>query len=167
MKIFVYLLSCVLLISIGSLFVIKKPDGTTWISLDDFSPKTSLIDKAKAFKKNIVSKTKALINIEEDPRTIYKWKDEKGVWHYSDKQLDKSINQENNLSEVWDIPNNLTVIPAEPPFIKSKKIDTHKSNTDSVVSNLEKNNKINALINDAKGVQELMGQRTKIIDENL
>ena len=167
MRLFVYLLSCVLLICFASFFFIKKPDGHPWLTINKFIPNTNFTNQAKTFSKNLINKTKSIVGV-ENSTTIYKWKDEQGVWHYSDKPLSKTPGENISKATVWNVPNNLTVIPVEKPFIPLKNINnptnTDKNNSDH---NIPVSSKVSTLINDAKGIQKLMDQRTKMINENL
>jgi len=161
MKTFIYLLSCVLFICLGSLFFLKQPDGTAWLKVSDFDKSSSILSTVDDIKSTIVIKSKSLLESATPQEPIYKWQDEQGVWHYSDTQQ--------SGAEIYKTPDNLTVIPAEktvPVSVKNNKAMEAKKNGNEQ-SKSEKSNKVDTLIKDAKGIQQLMDDRTKKIDENL
>ena len=171
MKHFVYLIMCLLMLSFVSLFVLKSPKGKPWLSVSDFYDHNVFAQKFTNFKNSILDNTDSLLNdskslisdslnSESQDAPIYKWQDEKGTWHYSDKP------QEN--SEAWIKPENLTVIPAIKPL--SQK-DTHSIKDTKTLKPIDKSdiktNKVTELMNDVNNVQQLMDNRTKTIDEQL
>jgi hypothetical protein len=71
MPLFYKLIILGLITALAAPFIIKKPDGTPMMTLKQFMPDaTSSINKLKNMAK-------------EDPQ-LYRWKDEKGRWQYSD-----------------------------------------------------------------------------------
>lgn len=171
MKHFVYLIMCLLILSIGSLFVLKSPKGEPWLSVSDFYDHNVFAQKFTNFKNSILDNTDSLLNdskslisdslnSESQDAPIYKWQDEKGTWHYSDKP------QEN--SEAWIKPENLTVIPAIKPLV-AEELHPEKVNKSNQASGSKSTNpnKITELMNDVNNVQQLMDNRTKVIDEQL
>jgi len=171
MKHFVYLILCILILSIGCLFFLKSPKGEPWLSVSDFYDTKVITQKITHFKNSFLDNTDSLLNDSKSlisdslngvntEGAIYKWQDEKGTWHYSDTQ------QEN--SEAWIKPENLTVIPAIKPL--SQK-DTHSIKDTKTLKPIDKSdiktNKVTELMNDVNNVQQLMDNRTKTIDEQL
>ena len=143
----------------GSLFVLKSPKGKPGLNVSDFYDSQSIYQKTTHLKNTVMNRIKSLIYSEPEP-SIYKWQDEQGVWHYSDK---KQLN-----SNVWVKPENLTVLPALTP------IDTNEENTFEPSKKVDgstllpnNNSKIKDLINNTNNVQELMNNRTKNIDKQL
>jgi len=161
MKTFIYLLSCVLFICLGSLFFLKQPDGTAWLKVSDFDKSSSILSTVDDIKSTIVIKSKSLMESVTPQEPIYKWQDEQGVWHYSDTQQ--------SGAEVYKTPDNLTVTPAEKTVAVTvkKNISTEFKNKGTEQSKNNKLNKVDTLIKDAKGIQQLMDDRIKVIDESL
>lgn len=166
MKQFLYLIICIVILSLGSLFVLKKPNGQPWLNLSDFYNHQSVTQKVTNFKDTVVNKTNSLLNQEsnllnsgEDP-TIYKWQDEQGIWHYSDKKFENA--------KAWEKPENLTIIPAIQPIDKNeyKRVKPSGNNENETLVPPQ-SNKIKDLINNANNVQNIMDNRTKNIDEQL
>lgn len=159
MKKFVYLITLILILSIGSLFVLKSPKGKPWLNISDFYDFHAISQKAISIKNTVFNRAESLMNNESDP-SIYKWQDEQGVWHYSDKK------QPNG--KVWIKPQNLTVIPAIEPLEKEEvKSYTSEKKLNGSGLNTKSGNKVKDLINDTNNVQELMNNRTKNIDKQL
>ena len=167
MKHFLYMLISILILGLGSLFVLKKPDGTTWLSTSDFYNKQKIVSKFNQTKNMINNKITSVFET-TDSTQIYKWQDENGVWHYSDqKQSVKSGQPVKNVA-TWIKPNNLTVIPAinVNEVTKNIKKATNQNNNEQL-KNEGKSiipSKVNTLFKDTNNVQSLMDTRTKEID---
>lgn len=69
MGLFNKLLLLVLVLALASPFILKKPDGTPFLNIQDFL-------KPAADLKNATLKS--------EPKSLYRWQDEKGNWQYSD-----------------------------------------------------------------------------------
>lgn len=171
MKHFVYLIMCLLMLSFASLFVLKSPKGEPWLSVSDFYDHNVFAQKFTNFKNSILDNTDSLLNdskslisdslnSESQDAHIYKWQDEKGTWHYSDKP------QEN--SEAWIKPENLTVIPAIKPLAPKEIEQNNDNKTFKPINNSAMStNKVTELMNDVNNVQQLMDNRAKTIDAQL
>lgn len=163
MKHFLYLIIVIVVFSIGSLFVLKSPNGQPWLKITDFINPQAISTQLSSVKNSVTSKVQSLLRDDTDPQ-IYRWQDEQGVWHYSDSK--------NANNKAWVKPDNLTVIPAIEPLKKVDVVNENRGeNTSSNASNLTakpaRSNKVKDLINDTNNIQELMNNRTKIIDEQL
>lgn len=163
MKHFLYLIIVIVALSIGSLFVLKSPNGKPWLQTADLINLQAISAQLSSVKNSITSKVQSFLHDDTDPQ-IYRWQDKQGVWHYSDS---KSVN-----NKAWMKPDNLTVIPAIKPLKKVDVINEDKgkntrSNVSEITSKPSRSNKVKDLINDTNNIQELMNNRTKIIDEQL
>lgn len=161
MKHFLYLMICILVLGIGSLFVLKSPTGKPWLKTADFVNLQVISTQLSSIKNSVTSKVQSVLRDDSDPQ-IYKWQDEQGVWHYSDSK--------NANSKAWIKPDNLTVIPAIKPLKKEKVINEkqHKNNDDKTIDvQSSRIDKVKNLVNDANNVQTLMNNRTKMIDEQI
>lgn len=69
MGLFNKLLLLILVLALASPFILKKPDGTPFVRLQDF------LDSVPDVKTPTVSSA---------PKSLYRWQDEKGNWQYSD-----------------------------------------------------------------------------------
>lgn len=75
MKLFIKLLMFLVVLALAAPFFMKKPDGSPMLTLQSIGLK-SVVDKVDAVKHEVsVPKT----------AQVYRWQDEKGVWHYSDQ----------------------------------------------------------------------------------
>ena len=168
MKKFVYLLSCLLILAIVGLFVIKKPNGQAWLTANDILPKTSMIDqKLKSVADKVVAVYEDISILEKSQKEapkIYRWKDSNGNWSYSDNPKSSA-----NSEEVLLNPNDIVVLPS---------FETTSNNVSNTNANsLEKANpsvpnhqistpsKVLNLYKDAKNVQKLMDNREKKISK--
>jgi len=158
MKHFLYLMIAISVLSIGSLFVLKSPNGQPWLKPSDFINPQAITTQFTSVKNSTINKANTLFHKETDSK-VYQWQDEQGVWHYSDSP--------NANSHTWTKPNNLTVIPAtkltNQPNAASKSENTLKKINAEPLST----NKVKKLMNDTHNVQQLMNNRTKVIDEHL
>ncbi len=71
MKLFVKFMSLALIAAVGGLFFIKGPDGKPLLTLGDLKPDTPRLSAEPS-----------------EPTTVYKWKDENGVWQFSSEPVD-------------------------------------------------------------------------------
>lgn len=167
MKHFLYLLISIVVLGLGCLFVLKKPDGTTWLSTSDFYNKHKIVNEFQQIKNTVTNKVNTVFET-TDSSQIYKWQDKQGVWHYSDKKQNAKSGQKIDNAKTWNKPNNLTVIPAINVNTLTQDI---KNSTNKTSKEQPKTkglsflpNKVNTLLKDTNNVQKLMDDRTKKID---
>ena len=86
MGIFNKLLILALIIGVASPFFLKKPDGTPFMDINDF------LNPVKSVKESVMP---------SESKTLYRWKDEKGNWQYSDYPPD------NNQAESYKVKHNI------------------------------------------------------------
>jgi hypothetical protein len=151
MKLIIKFFSFLLVLGLAGLFVIKKPDGTPWLSLDDFIPNISV----GSVKDSLPGSSTV---------DVYRWKDAEGNWQYSDtppanlqtEQL--TINTEGN-KDIAPLPPEITVAESKPKSGKALLIkDSSVSPTTVPVDQIPK------LINDAENIQKLMNDRQKQLE---
>jgi hypothetical protein len=157
----------VLVAGLAGMFVLKKPDGSTWLSADDFIPDTSaitsdvktLLNKAKnASPTNDSAKENA-----QNDSGIYRWKDASGQWQYSDTapvhQQAEAIHVSGNLNS--DLVEKFT--PPAPESTATPSAD----NGNSILPATLSPDKISTLIKDANNVQKLMDGRGDQLEKQL
>jgi hypothetical protein len=161
MKLFVYLLSVVVIIALAGLFVIKQPNGQPWLSANEFKPNTQAITEKintitsklkKVFESDIAKKDGAV--------KVYRWKDSKGNWNYSD--TDNATNSEEVLYDPKDIIVLPALKPPSPDLTNLTDSTTHKKNTNADPAPetlIPSPNKVLELYKDAKNVQSLIDSR--------
>ncbi|MCF2859308.1 DUF4124 domain-containing protein [Pseudoalteromonas sp. SMS1] len=168
MKYSSYLMIMIMLIGLGSLFVIKRPDGKPWLSVDMIfgeaqQQASTLLDKSKRELGNVVDSAKKALNDEDattSQTTIYKWQDAKGNWHYSDRPNTRVSSQVHTLD-----PTKVTIMAAESTEIL-EKLRQEKGQADGKidVDNLNPTD-VKKLMKDAQNVQKLMDERAKTLKE--
>tara|TARA_Y100001934_G_C12177803_1_gene689933 strand:- start:151 stop:609 length:459 start_codon:yes stop_codon:yes gene_type:complete len=70
-KLFVKFMSLALIAAIGGLFFIKGPNGQPLLTFSDLKPETPQLPAELG-----------------EPTTVYKWKDENGVWQFSSEPVE-------------------------------------------------------------------------------
>ncbi|MBX2810029.1 MAG: DUF4124 domain-containing protein [Cellvibrionaceae bacterium] len=152
-----------LVLGFAGLFVIKKPDGTAWLSLGQLMPdvqgiKTSVDD---------VIPSQVLGGSEENV-SVYRWQDAEGNWQFSDTPPDHSnaeqIRVNTHLNR--DLVPKLHTAPTPAAESKSGKAVFLKDSTNFSPTTVSPD-KISELINDAKDVQGLMDNRQQQLDDAL
>ena len=165
MGLIVRFFSFLIVLGVAGLFFIKKPDGTPWLSLDDFAPDTRSIKRSinDALPEQVVGGGLS------DSVSVYKWKDAEGNWQYSDKPPEGGTAQQVLVGT--DVNRDLAPVPlpssnrTAQPQQKGKAILIKDSGGFSPTTISPE--KIPTLINDAKDVQALMNNRQQQLDEAL
>lgn len=73
-----------LLVAFAGLFFIKRPSGEPYLTLEDFKPGVTIL----ATVSELLDETKA--GSESQTTQVYKWQDESGIWHFSNRAEDAS-----------------------------------------------------------------------------
>ncbi|KZN68135.1 DUF4124 domain-containing protein [Pseudoalteromonas luteoviolacea] len=169
MKYSSYLMIMIMLIGLGSLFIIKRPDGKPWLSVDMIfgnaqQQASALLDQSKRELGKAVDSAKKVLNDEEQTATsqttIYKWQDAKGNWHYSDRPNNRVNSQVHTLD-----PTKVTIMAAENTEIL-EQLRQEKSPAEGKidVDNMKPTD-VKKLVKDAQNVQKLMDQRAKTLED--
>ncbi|MCG7536977.1 DUF4124 domain-containing protein [Pseudoalteromonas sp. OOF1S-7] len=168
MKYVSYLLIMVMLIGVASLFVLKRPDGRTWLSLDD------ILGKAQTQAQQILDESKQQLDKAVDivnssdqptpqqkPSKIYKWQDTQGNWHYSDRPNARGQSEEMTLD-----PSKITIMAAENTDILRQLKE--QQDAGRIPKDLPANmspTDIKKLVQDAQNIEKLMQERSKKLEE--
>ncbi len=162
MRLFYYLALGVLILACAGLFVFKQPDGSAWLNFSGIVNPIKI--KTQTIQNNISNKIQNIIPVAgaQQSKTVevFKWQDEKGEWHYSDKQL-ASSNAKNIAVKATNIVS-IKVEQANKLQVEEKSSKQRLSSDPLQPSSLSK---ISTLIDDAQNVQTLMNQRTKQLDK--
>lgn len=87
MKTFTKLLLLLLVAACAAPFILKGPDGRPYLTLDRLkAPDVAIPDLPDLKTPYRKIKTAIVSNHEDQPVQVYKWRDESGVWHYSDQK---------------------------------------------------------------------------------
>lgn len=164
MKYFLYLMSGILIIALMGLFFLKKPDGKTWLTVNELVPNASVIERKVKYIKNKLLIAYQDITSEGDQNdkvTIYRWKDSQGNWSYSDAPQGTSESEEVLLN-----PNDIVVLPALKTSNNTANSATLKTNEKPSAKSVttSPSNVLN-LYKDANNVQKLMDERQKNISK--
>lgn len=162
MKLFTYLFSITAIVALAGLFIFKQPNGKTWLSIKSFIPDTQVIGG----KIDILTfKFHELFNSDENSTVeVYRWRDSKGNWNYSDKPQAFSDTESEKVS--FD-SKNITVLPAiEVPSINSP-IPITKEDEVSSNSVIVTPSKVTKLYKDANNIQNIMDAREASISKSL
>lgn len=167
MKLFLYLISVIFIFAFMGLFFLKNPNGQAWLTIDDLIPNTYVIDKKiDAIKGDVLATYKGLTadensQIKQDGEVkIYRWKDSKGNWSYSDKPkfLDES-------EQVFLDSNNIVALPPLKPSL-DKAFDLPATKDKSSPSPLTISpSKVLELYKDVNNIQKLVDDRQKHISQ--
>lgn len=153
-----------LVIGLVGLFVLKKPDGSPWLSIADFTPDTTLIKNDALSLINKVKKTTASDTGEKKQGGIYRWKDANGQWQFSDTaptdQTAETITVSGNLNS--DLSEKYT-----PPKKPENKIVDKPEASNSIIPSTLSPEKISKLMKDANNVQQLMDERASQMEKQL
>jgi len=160
-----YMMIMVMLIGVASLFVIKRPDGQPYLSIDAIFNKVendtqSLLDESKRHLNKAVDYAKQATTDESQTTkqpTIYKWQDENGNWIYSDQPNPKGNSQTHQLD-----PSKVTIMAAEDTSILYK--DKQAAESESLKANAMNPQDVKELMKNTKNIQKLMDDRQKQLD---
>ena len=165
MKLIVKFFAALLVLGIGGLFILKKPDGTPWLSLDQILPQVSL----SSVKQTVTDALpEQVIGGQDDQVTVYKWRDSEGNWQFSDTPpdgataeqvlVDTNVNRD-LVPELRESPITTTTDSGgKAIFIKDSSLPTPTTLAPD---------KLTKLIEDANNVQQLMDNRQQQLDEAL
>ena len=154
--------SFLLVLGIAGLFFIKKPDGSPWLSLEQFKPDISV-----SAVKGVIDDVgpSQLAENKGDTVQVYRWKDTEGNWQYSDTPP-SNINAEQVLVNT-NLNRDLV-----PEFNASPKVEKTSGggkaflirNGGTPSPTTVSPNNVGQLVEDAKNVQNLVNDRAKQLE---
>ncbi len=164
MKFFAYLLLFSLSIALLGLFVLKKPNGQPWLSVDNLNSNSVLIEQElSAITSQIKAIYKGFTAENTSEVKVYRWKDAEGTWHYSDKSSAAKKSEEIILNS-----EDILVLPAYKPSKNPTKPSLIKGNEDITSHpSTTSPNKVTELFKDASNVQKLMDERQQKLSEQI
>lgn len=164
----------ILILGLAGLFVLKKPDGSPWLSTDDFIPDTQSITTIVQSITQKVKNTAATDTADTTHTTsqqaisasgVYRWKDANGQWQFSDTP------PEGQQAEAMHVSGNLNSDLSEkytpPEEEKEETVINTTTNTQEAIPASLSPEKISTLMKDAQNIQKIMDERTSTIDKNL
>ncbi|RXF04457.1 DUF4124 domain-containing protein [Pseudoalteromonas sp. PS5] len=172
MKAASYLMIMVMLVAVACLFVLKRPDGKPWLSVQSITQSVEhnanelkrqgidAMDQVKSYTNDLLGDSKPASSSHTQ---VYRWQDAKGQWHYSDKPNPHGHSQAYQIDE-----SKITVIAAEDTSILAAKAEQEPNNSSSkAVPTALNPAAVQQLMKDTQDVQKLMDERAKKIDEAL
>ncbi len=173
MKYFAYLTVMILLFSVVALFYLKRPDGQTWLTTEQVTTKSGALkeqvvalsndalDQAVKLVTDTSSKVVAKVTSEPiaSPTTIYKWQDDSGQWHYSDKPNPNGESQQIILD-----PNDVTVVAAEDTSILKGSAKSGGISLSPTTTSAYDPMVIKKLFDDAEQVKSQLEQRNTTLE---
>ncbi|MCD8522269.1 MAG: DUF4124 domain-containing protein [Saccharospirillaceae bacterium] len=104
-----------------------------------------------------------LLSTEQTRQTYYKWQDNKGVWHFGDEVPDGVVAQAVDIDTAANVIQSVKV-PAPQESEEKKRQDEPDAKIPGLPMTINPAD-IPKLLDDAKGVQTLVDQRKKDIDQ--
>ncbi len=162
MKLFVKLLILVVMLALAGPFFIKGPDGQPFWKVGALKQSVQL-----SWKRLQRTFSGAVDNVDipgvDSSVTVYRWQDADGQWHYS-QEAPEGINSD-ALS--IDPKTNLVTLPplAKEPPVPDAASDTDESAPAPVTGPLPDIEATRQLIEDAKGLQDVVDARDKKLRE--
>lgn len=159
----------ILVIGLAGLFVLKKPDGQAWLSVDDFTPDLNKItSKANTFFSRPNTSTQEAsteaVTIKKS-NGIYRWKDANNRWQYSDTP---PKHQQVEAIHVSGELNGDLVEEYKPPKSDNASVLGASNSTQEVTNIIPPTlspEKVSKLIEDANNIQQLIDDRAAKIEQ--
>lgn len=153
MKLFIKLLILLLILACAAPFFLKGPNGRPLINLDKYKLPDLLIPSIDDFKNTLGLSSsdgnKATV-VKKGAIQVYKWRDERGVVHYSDRQ---DSGQKAKLTQIKGI----TILPTNQTTQVPKLPEKNTVNLPGLTT--VPLGEISKLIKDAKQVEQLLQDR--------
>ena len=140
------------------LFFIDGPNGQPIMTIDDFIP--TVPDSISDLKPETPDLAPS------GPTKVYKWKDENGIWQFSNQEVDSK----GNAVEVMELDGDINIMPAidipAPSQEQVTKQSRPKSNLSKLPSGLTtvEPEKIAEMMDTINGLQDTIDQRKKDLD---
>ncbi len=155
-----------LVLGFAGLFVLKKPDGTPWLSLDGLIPDLSI----GSIKDTIDDAMPEQVLGGNDSVPVYRWKDAEGNWQFSDAPPANTTTAAEQVMVSTDVNRDLAPVftPSPVEVATPKKsgkaiLIKDRSLSPTTISP----DKISTLVDDAKNVQNLVDDRQKQLEDAL
>ena len=135
----------VLVVAFAGLFFIKGPDGEPIMSLDDLKPTVPEVE---------------LSPVSAEPTRVYKWKDENGVWQFSNEPVD------NQNVEVMELDGKINTMPSIDVASQNTSNKTEKKNL-NIPGGLTTvaPEKISEMMDNVNNLQDTMDQRAEDVNK--
>jgi hypothetical protein len=153
MKRTIFIMCVLVTIAFVGPMLIKKPDGTPFIKspLDWFSTSLAGLHNNESSSSN--------------SQSFYKWQDDDGTWHYSDKSPAKKNIETVTVNINTNLIQGLRVVKKNEQPIIEKNLQPKVENSPIALSISAPIEKISKILEDANNIQQLMDNRNKQIEQ--
>lgn len=151
MGIFNKLLLLVLVLAVASPFILKKPDGTPYMDINQF------LKPVNSVKESVMP---------TESKQLYRWKDEKGNWQYTDHPPSnpgaESFTVKHNINEMKtiDLPEGYKEKPQE----KDQRFDPTEGSGSSLPLTTAPIEKVPEMLDQIENIQQNLDNRQKQLD---
>ena len=153
MKIMIKLLVLALVGAIVAPMILKGPDGRPLMSWEDFfSVPDSTVGLSKPISKS------------SDLTTVYKWQDEEGQWHFSDKPMGKGEHETLKYNPNANIIQSLKKPEEESNAVVTPKLKTPEISSGPSLTTVPLT-EVPELMDQAKQYQQLIDQRNQTLEQ--
>lgn len=172
MKLFIKFLLFVLVLGLAGPFFLRSPNGEPYLDYREFVPSVSSIkEKANGIINTASGSSSDNLPPNEEIQTsdgkvqVYRWQDENGVWQYSDRPptgIDRqtiSVNTNENI-----LPSQSIAEETENEVEEAQDNSEEGADIALPLPLTVPVNQVPQLIEDAKEIQELMNQRSEILE---
>lgn len=169
MKLVIKLLLLILVFGVSGLFILKRPDGNPWLSVEAFGLDIAMAGKEIERVTRVFAQQDKTTQSRNDGKSqsikVYKWRDPDGSWKYSDKP---PADRDELVVETMMINSNTNVVPARKLSETAEKKPSNPVGLeqDKVPLPLSVSpSQIKDLAEEAKKVQQLSHQRDESLYE--
>lgn len=165
MKLYVKFLMFILVLGVAGLFVLKRPDGNPWLDYRAMMPDWQSM-KYKV-ENSVTEMTQEAAKISGSDNAgevkVYRWKGPDGAWKFSD-----SPPPQGGADEVWVDPNQNLIqgIDLSKPAVPEAENQQPGGPAIPMPMTVSPG-QVQKLMEDARGVQDLMDQRQKALEQQL
>jgi len=152
MKLFIKLMAFVVVAAVAGPFFIKGPDGQPLMSWDRVQAPSISMPDVDAIGSKVKQSLGSKMEKDAKPIDVFRWQDEKGIWHFADGQAPGSSAQRLTVDP------NINLTHFEPDEATKHEGGGDASPAMSLPTTLPLN-KITTLMDDAKNVEKLQKQR--------
>ncbi|MBL4681368.1 MAG: hypothetical protein JKY88_11695 [Pseudomonadales bacterium] len=143
------------------LFFIDGPNGQPIVVIDDFIPEVpQSLDEIIPSSADLQP---------TGPTKVYKWKDENGIWQFSNRKED-SVDIKGNVVDVMELDGDINIMPAVdilPAKVRNAERTTKKADFSSLPTGLTTvaPDKIGEMMDTVNNLQDTVDQRKQDLDK--
>lgn len=158
MKLFIKLVVFIVVLAVAAPYVMKGEDGKPLMEFNLADTISRITGIFKSTSSDAEEQTSTGLPVTSDK--VYKWKDENGRWHFSDKPLDG----EKVTTHI--IPKANILAPVKIPGNEEEEAEVEPTETPAIPVPMTVQN-VPKLIDDANNVQKLLDDRKSQLDKQM